>query len=64
VKKWKKGNCGLSMKKDKAYLQHILDAISDIEKFVENVTQKEFFKNREKQYAVLGALEIIGEATY
>jgi len=52
------------MKKDKAYLQHILDAISDIEKFVENVTQKEFFKNREKQYAVLGALEIIGEATY
>jgi len=50
------------MKKDKAYLQHILDAISDIEKFVENVTQKEFFKNKE-QYAVLRALEIIGEAT-
>lgn len=41
------------MKKDKAYLQHILDAISDIEKFVENVTPKEFFKNKEKQYAVL-----------
>jgi len=51
------------MKKDKAYLQHILDAISDIEKFVENVTQNEFFKNKEKQYAVLRALEIIGEAT-
>lgn len=51
------------MKKDKAYLQHILDAISDTEKFVENVTQKEFFKNKEKQYAVLRALEIIGEAT-
>jgi len=44
------------MKKDKAYLQHILDAISDIEKFVENVTQTEFFKNKEKQYAVLRAL--------
>ena len=32
------------MKKDKAYLQHILDAISDIEKFVENVTQNEFLR--------------------
>jgi len=51
------------MKKDKAYLQHILDAISDTEKFVENVTQKEFFKKKE-QYPVLRALEIIGEATY
>lgn len=51
------------MKKDKAYLKHILDAISDTEKFVENVTQNEFFKNKEKQYAVLRALEIIGEAT-
>jgi len=49
------------MKKGKAYLQHILDAISDIEKFIENVTENEFFKNKEKQYAVLRALEIIGE---
>ena len=51
------------MKKDKAYLQHILDAISDAEKFLENITQDAFFKNKEKQYAVLRALEIIGEAT-
>lgn len=51
------------MKKDEAYLRHILDAISDIEKFVENVTQKAFFENKEKQYAVLRGLEIIGEAT-
>jgi uncharacterized protein with HEPN domain len=51
------------MKKDKAYLQHILDTISDIEKFMENVTQEAFFKNKEKQYAVLRGLEIIGEAT-
>ncbi len=51
------------MKKDKAYLKHIQPAISDTEKFVENVTQNEFFKNKEKQYAVLRALEIIGEAT-
>ena len=51
------------MKRDKAYLQHILEAISDIEKFIENVSQEEFYKNKEKQYAVLRALEIIGEAT-
>jgi uncharacterized protein with HEPN domain len=51
------------MKKDKAYLKHILDAITDIEKFVEGITQEEFYKNKEKQYAVLRALEIVGEAT-
>lgn len=51
------------MKKDKAYLQHIIDAISDIERFMENVSQDAFFNNKEKQYAVLRALEIIGEAT-
>jgi len=51
------------MTRDKAYLQDILDAISDIEKFIEGVTEKEFSLNREKQYAVLRALEIIGEAT-
>ena len=51
------------MKKEKAYLQHILEAISDIEKFTENITKERFFENKEKQYAVLRALEIIGEAT-
>jgi uncharacterized protein with HEPN domain len=51
------------MKKDRVYLTHILDAISDIEKFMQGVPEKEFFENKEKQYAVLRALEIIGEAT-
>jgi uncharacterized protein with HEPN domain len=51
------------MRKDKAYLRHILDAISDADKFIEDITQEEFYKNKEKQYAVLRALEIIGEAT-
>lgn len=58
-----KKRCGLSMKKDRACLQHILDAIFDIEKFVEGITQEEFYRNKEKQYAVLRALEIVGEAT-
>jgi uncharacterized protein with HEPN domain len=51
------------MRKDKAYLQDILDAIIDIENFLEKVTEEEFYRNKEKQYAVLRALEIIGEAT-
>jgi len=53
----------LSTKKDKAYLRHILDAVSDIKRFMEGLTKEEFFENKEKQYAVLRALEIIGEAT-
>jgi uncharacterized protein with HEPN domain len=50
------------MKKDKAYLQDILDAISDIEAFIANINETEFYKNKEKKYAVVRALEIIGEA--
>lgn len=46
-----------------AYLRHIADAISDTKRFMKKVTKKEFLENREKQYAVLRALEIIGEAT-
>ncbi len=51
------------MTKDKIYLSHILDTISDIEEFMQDVSEDEFFVNKEKQYAVLRALEIIGEAT-
>ncbi len=51
------------MKNDKIYLKHILDVISDVEQFIQGVSEEEFFGNREKQYAVLRALEIIGEAT-
>jgi len=43
------------MKKDKAYLQDILDAISDIEIFLEEVPEEAFYKNKEKQYTVLRA---------
>jgi len=51
------------MRKDKAFLKHILDAISDTEEFTEGVSKRRFYENKEKQYAVLRALEIIGEAT-
>lgn len=51
------------MKKDRVYLRHIFETISNIEKFMEGVTKERFFENIEKQYAVLRGLEIIGEAT-
>jgi len=51
------------MRRDKVYLKHILDAILNIEKFIEGVEKEDFFGNVEKQYAVLRGLEIIGEAT-
>lgn len=51
------------MKRDKAYLKHILDATSNIEKFIEAISKEDFLGNIEKQYAVLRGLEIIGEAT-
>jgi uncharacterized protein with HEPN domain len=50
------------MKKDRAYLKDILEAISDIEVFIANINETEFYKNKEKKYAVVRALEIIGEA--
>jgi len=50
------------MKRDKACLKHVLDAISNIEKFIEGIEKEDFLSNVEKQYAVLRGLEIIGEA--
>lgn len=51
------------MKDDKIYLKHILDTICDIEQFTQGLSKENFFKSKEKQYAVLRGLEIIGEAT-
>jgi len=50
------------MKRDKAYLKHILEVATNIGKFIESLTKEEFFENVEKQCAVLRRLEIIGKA--
>ena len=55
--------CALSTKKDEAYLKHILEAISNIKRFMKGLTKEKFLRNKEKQYAILRGLEIIGEAT-
>lgn len=44
------------------YLQDILTAIQDAQAFVEGLDLADFLANKEKQYAVIRALEIIGEA--
>ena len=47
---------------DKARLQHILDAINEIENYIRNITYNEFSKSSEKKFASIKQLEIIGEA--
>ena len=52
------------MKKDpKIFIEHILKSISQIELFSKGLTKDDFFKNELKQYAIIRAIEIIGEAT-
>ncbi len=45
------------------YINDILESIEKIEEFIRDVSEKDFYVNIEKQYAVIRALEIIGEAT-
>lgn len=52
------------MEKDyKAYLNHILDSIILIEKYTEDISFKEFEKDRKTIDAVIRNFEIIGEAS-
>jgi len=51
------------MKDNFTYLQHILEAIIKIEKYLENVDFKQFKDNEMMTDAVVRKLEIIGEAT-
>lgn len=50
------------MKKDEVYLQHIIDAINNIETFIGNFKREDFLKSKLVQSAVMRQLEIIGEA--
>ncbi|MFW6120074.1 MAG: DUF86 domain-containing protein [Petrotogales bacterium] len=50
-------------KNDDAYLHHILDSISKIKDFTENIDKNKFKNNELVQSAVIRQIEIIGEAT-
>src|ERR1700744_3104861 len=47
---------------DKIRLQHILDAIAEIETYLAGVSYDEFLENSEKRFATIKQVEIIGEA--
>jgi uncharacterized protein with HEPN domain len=48
---------------DSVYLQHILDATSRIEEYLQGVTEETFYQQYLVQDGVIRQLEIIGEAT-
>jgi len=47
---------------DKVRIQHILDAIAEVEKYITDISLETFLKNSEKRYATIKQIEIIGEA--
>ena len=52
----------MSKRKPDVYLQDILESIQQIERYLDGVRENDFYRNPEKQDAVLRRLEIIGEA--
>ena len=50
-------------KNDTAYLRHVLDAISRIEEYTQEIEYEEFMENHLIQDGVIRQIEIIGEAT-
>lgn len=48
---------------DKVRLQHIIKAINEIEKYLENVSFNQFLTNSEKRFATIKQVEIVGEAS-
>ncbi|WP_262246065.1 HepT-like ribonuclease domain-containing protein [Parapedobacter soli] len=47
---------------DKVRIQHILDAITEIENYLDRVDYESFASNSEKRFATIKQIEIIGEA--
>ena len=45
------------------FFHDILDAIKDIENFMDNLSYDEFVKDRKTLNAVIRSIEVIGEAT-
>ena len=50
-------------REDSVYLQHILDAISRIEEYTQDIRYKDFMNDHLIQDGVIRQIEIIGEAT-
>ena len=50
------------MKEPIIFIEHIIESITDIENFTENIEKEDFLENKEKQNAIIRSLEIMGEA--
>lgn len=50
------------IKQDIPYLEHILEAINDIEESIENLSKQQFLKNKDVKDANVRRIEVIGEA--
>lgn len=51
------------MRMDKDYIEDILNAVEKIEEFIGEMSYEEFLQDDKTKFAVVRALEIIGEAT-
>lgn len=47
---------------DELRVRHVLDAIGEIDAYLQNVSLEDFLSNSEKRFATIKQLEIIGEA--
>lgn len=47
---------------DKVRISHVLDAIGEVEKYLNGVPYSDFLSNSEKRFATIKQVEIIGEA--
>ena len=47
---------------DKVRIAHILDAIKEVEKYLEGASYNDFLVNSEKRFATIKQIEIVGEA--
>jgi uncharacterized protein with HEPN domain len=52
----------MPMRRDELYLADIVEACMDVTAFLDGVSVDEWISNREKHYAVLARLTVIGEA--
>lgn len=51
------------VKSPRLYLEHILEAIQDIERFIAGMTYEEFLADRKTRAAVERCIEIVSEAS-
>lgn len=53
----------MSEKDPRIFVEHILENIEIIEKFSEGITKNGLSSDKQKQYAIIRAIEVIGEAS-